>query len=99
MFVDGFAAIAKPLTDHIKNNTTKIKWNAECQTAFDTLIKCIIQPPLLQYPDYKMGFIVTCDASYTGMGAVLSQKTNRIERPIAFFSQIILWSRKKVSYQ
>ena len=29
-FVDGFSSIAKPLTDQIKKNTTKIKWNAEC---------------------------------------------------------------------
>ena len=94
-FVDGFSSIAKPLTDQIKKNTTKIKWNAECQTAFDTLIKCITQPPLLQYPDYNMGFIVTCDASDTGMGAVLSQKIDGIERPIAFISRKFCGAEKR----
>ena len=42
-----------------------------------------------------MRFIITCDASDTGMRAVLSQKIDVIERPIAFFSRKFCGAEKR----
>lgn len=44
--------------------------------------------PVLASPNYDKPFIIQCDASKLGVGAVLSQKNDEgIEVPIAYFSQ------------
>lgn len=50
--------------------------------------KRLTSAPLLVHPDYEKPFILQCDASTYGIGAVLAQKDSEgIERPIAFMSQ------------
>jgi hypothetical protein len=44
---------------------------------------------LLQYPDYKKGFIVTCDASSTGIGSILSQGPLGHDLPVAYASCVL----------
>jgi hypothetical protein len=44
-------------------------------------------PPVLTYPDFKVRFILTTDASKTVIGAVLSQVQDGWERPIAYASR------------
>ena len=43
--------------------------------------------PVLAFPDFKLPFILTTDASRIGLGAVLSQVQEGIERPISFGSR------------
>jgi len=43
--------------------------------------------PVLAFPDFKMPFILTTDASRIGLGAVLSQVQEGIERTISFASR------------
>ena len=42
---------------------------------------------MLAFPDFKVPFILTTDASCIGLGAVLSQVQEGIERPISFASR------------
>ena len=42
---------------------------------------------MLAFPDFKVQFILTTDASTVGLGAVLSQVQEGIERPISFASR------------
>ena len=42
---------------------------------------------MLAFPDFKVPFILTTDASTVGLGAVLSQVQKGIERPVSFASR------------
>src|SRR5436190_5403893 len=58
------------------------------QKAFDFLKGCLMDAPILQYPDFEKQFILYTDASGTGLGAVLSQKDEKNrERVIAYASR------------
>ena len=84
--VPHFADIAKALTQLTKKD--KIwDWNQECQESFDNLKSKLTNTTVLVFPDFKVQFILTTDASTVGLGAVLSQVHEGIERPISFASR------------
>jgi hypothetical protein len=64
-----------------KNNFT---WTTGAEKAFEDLKQAMIQAPILALPDFSKEFVVECDASGVGIGAVLLQ-----EQLIAFFSQAL----------
>ena len=55
-------------------------------TSFEALKKLLMSPQLLAYPDFDSSepFIVDTDYSHDGIGTVLSQIQNGLERPISF---------------
>jgi len=84
--VPHFADIAKALAQLTKKD--KIwDWNQECQESFDKLKGKLSNTPVLAFPDFKVPFILTTDASTVVLGAVLSQVQEGIERPISFASR------------
>lgn len=86
-FVHNFASITTPLTNLLKKNKN-FTWNDEAQKSFDTLKQVLCSAPVLASPNYEKPFIIQCDASKLGVGAVLAQKNeDGIEVPIAYFSQ------------
>lgn len=87
-FVSNYAKIAKPLTLLLRDNV-KFVWNAFCEESFSKLKNIIINPPILQYPDFNKTFILTTDASKIALGSVLSQgdKGRGKDLPIAFASR------------
>jgi hypothetical protein len=58
-------------------------WNADAAAAFQALKAAITSAPVLALPDFQQEFIVECDASTHGFGAVLLQH----KHPVAFFSR------------
>ena len=62
-------------------------WTEECQEAFETLKEALTSAPILSYPIQGNLFIVDCDASDNGIGAVLSQVQGEEEKIIGFFSR------------
>jgi hypothetical protein len=49
----------------------------------------VAQPePVLVYPDYRLPFKLTTDASKTGLGAVLSQDQESGDQPVAYASKV-----------
>jgi ribonuclease HI len=80
--------IAEPLYKLIKKNNA-YRWAEDQQQAFETLKKKLTEPPVLATPDPdpKNPFILITDACEKGYGAVLAQKQNGVEKPIAFYSR------------
>ena len=70
-FVLHFANVAGPLND-LMNKATTFTWEPRHQEAFMILKKALVSPPLLDYPQKHDQFILTTDASDSGLGAVLS---------------------------
>lgn len=57
--------------------------------AFNNLKEEILKPMSLQQPNYSFPFILETDASNLDIGAILSQKVNGEELPIAYASHML----------
>jgi transposase InsO family protein len=49
-------------------------WTQSCQIAFERLKVSLTEFPILGYPDFTRSYILEIDASFEGLGAVLSQE-------------------------
>ena len=87
-FVPGFSDIARPLVDLTKKGQ-RFEWDDACQNAFQKLKQCLVEAPILASPDPAKPFILDTDASATGIGAVLSQEHDGVERPVAYASKVL----------
>jgi len=67
----------------LTSKTTKWKWEAEHQKAFDAAKKVIAREVMLSYPDFSKPFEIHTDASHYQLGAVIAQEG----KPIAFYSR------------
>lgn len=94
-FVKGFSLIAKPLFS-LTENLAKFIWTDQCEMAFRELKRRLISSPILSFPKSEGQFILDTDASNHGIGAVLSQKQDGVEKVIAYFSRVL--SRSERNY-
>src|SRR6185437_5882075 len=85
-FIRHFSRIAAPLTNLTKKNTP-FHWAAQHETAFQTLKDELVKAPCLHAPDFKKPFILQTDTSGQGLGAVLVQKFDTEEHPVAYISR------------
>ncbi|GJY89501.1 putative reverse transcriptase domain-containing protein [Tanacetum coccineum] len=81
-FIEGFSLISKPLTKLTQKNK-KYEWGKEEEEAFQTLKQKLCSAPILALPEGTKDFMVYCDASLKGYGAVLMQR----EKVIAYASR------------
>lgn len=95
-FIKDLAKIARPLYKLLKKEV-RFEWTADQQQAFETLTNILSTPPLLQHPDFKSEFIITCDASDYAAGAVLSQGSIGKDPPIAYASRLFGKAEKNYS--
>ena len=86
-FVPNFSETAKPLHD-LTRKGAQFQWTSECQRAFDNLKAALSDASVLALPRDEGKFILDCDASDQGIGAVLSQVQDGEERPICYASQL-----------
>lgn len=68
-----------------KNKT--FAWSEECEDAFKDIKKLLTTAPVLACPDFDREFIIHCDASGVGLGAILALEFEDGERVIAYASR------------
>ncbi|GKD46557.1 putative reverse transcriptase domain-containing protein, partial [Tanacetum coccineum] len=81
-FIKGFLKIAKSMTKLTQKNV-KFEWGEKEEEAFQLLKQKLCSAPILSLPEGSENFVVYCDASHKGLGAVLMQK----EKVIAYASR------------
>ncbi|GJW72664.1 putative reverse transcriptase domain-containing protein [Tanacetum coccineum] len=72
-FIEGFYLIAKLLTKLTQKNK-KFKWDADGDEAFQKLKQDLFTAPILALSEGLNDFVVYCDVSLKGYGAVLMQR-------------------------
>lgn len=85
-FICNFSEIAAPITDLIKDKTKVLKWTVEAEQSFEKLKQALVSAPILATPRYDKPFIIECDASDKGIGGVLIQEQDGVNRVIAYLS-------------
>ncbi|GKC59114.1 putative reverse transcriptase domain-containing protein, partial [Tanacetum coccineum] len=71
--VEGFSKISRPMTK-LTQKSVKFDRGEKEETAFQTLKQKLCSAPILALPEGSENFMVYCDASRKGLGAVLIQK-------------------------
>ena len=88
-FIEDFAEVASPLRRLTSKSIERFQWSSECYRAFRSLKEKLVTAPVLAFPRRDAKFIVDCDASDYGLGAVISQEQDGIERTIAYASRVL----------
>nr|GEW42072.1 reverse transcriptase domain-containing protein [Tanacetum cinerariifolium] len=81
-FIKGFLKVAKPMTK-LTQNKGAFEWGDKQEASFQTLKNKLCSAPILALPQRVENFIIYCDTSHKGLGAVLMQN----ERVIAYASR------------
>ncbi len=109
-FVEGFAKIAATLyrlaaefsggkgksRNRAESGFTDA-WREQCEDSFEELKRLLTTNPVLAYADFSLPFILEVDASYGGLGAVLSQEQEGQVRPVAFASRSLRPTERNMS--
>ncbi|GJR68738.1 putative reverse transcriptase domain-containing protein [Tanacetum coccineum] len=80
-FIKGFLKISMPMTKMTQKNM-KFDWSEKAEVTFQLLKQKLYSAPILALPEGSENFVVYCDASRKGLGAVLMQR----EKVIAYAS-------------
>ena len=80
-FVRGFSQLGAPLTDLTKKGA--FQWIEESQRTFEKMKEVMSTCHVLALLDFSQSFVLECDASGVGIGAVLMQGGH----PIVFESR------------
>nr|GEY40673.1 hypothetical protein [Tanacetum cinerariifolium] len=81
-FIEGFSKVAKPMTK-LTQNKVKFEWGGKQEATFQLLKQKLCSTPILTLPEESEDFIVYCDASNEGLGAMLMQR----EKVISYASR------------
>ncbi|XP_010468824.1 PREDICTED: uncharacterized protein LOC104748953 [Camelina sativa] len=90
-FIQHFSGIMAPITNCMRSS--QFIWTDEAEVVFREIKMKCSSAPVLVLPNFSLAFELHCDASKTGIGAVLSQ----LGKHVAFFSEKIAGSRGRYS--
>ncbi|GJR02854.1 putative reverse transcriptase domain-containing protein [Tanacetum coccineum] len=76
-FIEGFSKIAKSMTK-LTQKKVKFDWGDKQEAAFQLLKEKLCREPILALPKGAENFIIYCDDSHKGLGAVLMQNEKQI---------------------
>ena len=77
-----------------RSSKDAVVWLEEHQAVLDSLLELLKKPPVMAYPDFSLPFIVTCDASEMGLGAVLYQEQDGKQRVVGYASRTLTPAEK-----
>lgn len=95
-FLPDLSTLVAPLTAVTKKHI-KFKWTPDCDEAFSKIKNALVSAPILSCPNFNYPFILQCDASSYGLGAVLSQKYEGKEHVICYLSRALTKNEAKFS--
>ena len=72
--------------ENVVRKHNSVKWDSECQDAFDKLRELHTNTPVLAYADFKKLFKLHTDASILSLGAVVYQGQDGAEKGISYSS-------------
>ena len=99
-FVSGFHQWSSVLTPHTSRTLSgKIEWTNRMLDAFRMLCMSLCDSVCLHVPCVSDLFVIECDASSTGVGAVLSVRRERELKPVAFISRQLRGAQTRYSAQ
>ena len=93
-YIQNFATIAKPLYQ-LTERGREFCWSEECSISFQELRSQLVAAPILAFPDFSKPFLLDTDACETGIGAVLSQEHDGLERVVAYASRTLSKAERK----
>ena len=70
-FIKGFSKIALLLTK-LTQKKTKFIWSYECKCSFEEWKNKLLTTPIFTIPSSSWGYVIFSDASYQGLGCVLT---------------------------
>ena len=93
VFIQNYAMIAAPLYELLKDSTPFV-WSADCQKSFDDLKRALTSAPIVAHYRDTGALTVYTDASYDGIGAILTQEQEGEEKVISYLSRSLKPSEK-----
>lgn len=96
-FIPNFSSLTQPLTELLRKNS-KFCWTSKQEEAFRQIKEHLISAPVLSCPNFELPFIIQCDASGYGIGAVLTQNHPDIgEKVVCYLSRSLTRQERKFS--
>ncbi|GFW29319.1 retrovirus-related Pol polyprotein from transposon 17.6 [Trichonephila clavipes] len=95
-FIKGFCYLAEPLQSLLKSGV-EFHWGPEEVEAFHSLKKALTSDPVLGMYDERASTEIHTDASGYGIGTVLVQIQNNVEKVIAYASRTLTKAEKNYS--
>ena len=80
------------------SSKTPIQWTPEHSAVVPRLVDMLISPPILDYPDFNLPFVLHTDASNEGLGAVLYQQQGEKLCVIAYGSRTLTPAEKNYHF-
>ena len=66
-----------------------VNWTEDHQKVVEDMIEYLKSPEVMAYPDFNLPFFITTDASNEGLGSVLYQTQNGVDRVISYASRTL----------
>ncbi|GKB65580.1 putative reverse transcriptase domain-containing protein [Tanacetum coccineum] len=88
-FIEGFSKIAKSMTK-LTQKGVRFDWGEKEENDFQLIKQKLCSASILALPEGSKDFVVYCDASHKGLGAILMQR----EKVISYASRQLKFTRR-----